>query len=95
MSFTTSYWPADTSEQVQETTVGGLLREAAAHAPDHIALVASYADVADRRRWTYAQLLAESEVAASLGLHASTRRNRQGPGVTRPPNNPSQARSHR
>lgn len=29
----TSYWPADTSEPVLETTVGGVLRAAAAAAP--------------------------------------------------------------
>jgi fatty-acyl-CoA synthase len=45
-------------------TVGGLLREAADRAPDTIALVEGVADPAARRRWTYAELLEESEQAA-------------------------------
>ncbi|HEX5503148.1 MAG TPA: AMP-binding protein, partial [Thermomicrobiales bacterium] len=59
-----SYWPADRSEPVRELTVGGLLREAAAAAPDQVALVAGVPDPAARRRWTYAALLAEAERAA-------------------------------
>src|SRR5262245_46360515 len=61
---TTSYWPADTSEPVLETTVGGVLRTAAATGPDMTAMVAGVPDPAARRRWTYAQLLAEAEQAA-------------------------------
>ena len=61
---TTSYWPADVSEPVLETTVGGILRAAAAQAPDLTAMVAGVPDPAARRRWTYAQLLAEAEQAA-------------------------------
>ena len=53
---TTSYWPADTSEPVLETTVGDVLREAAAQAPDVIALVEGGPDPEKRRRWTYAEL---------------------------------------
>ena len=34
MTLTTSYWPADTSDEVRPTTIGGVLREAAAAAPD-------------------------------------------------------------
>jgi fatty-acyl-CoA synthase len=60
----TSYWPADTSEPVLETTVGGVLREAAAAGPDMIAMVGGLPDPAPRRRWTYAELLAEAEQAA-------------------------------
>ena len=60
----TSYWPADVSEPVLETTVGGILRAAAAQAPDLTAMVAGVPDPAARRRWTYAQLLAEAEQAA-------------------------------
>jgi fatty-acyl-CoA synthase len=62
---TTSYWPADVSEPVLETTVGGILRAAAAQAPDLTAMVAGVPDPAARRRWTYAQLLAEAEQAMS------------------------------
>ena len=60
----TSYWPADTSQPVLETTVGGVLREAAAAGPDMLAMVGGVPDPAQRRRWTYAQLLAEAEQAA-------------------------------
>ncbi len=61
---TTSYWPADTSSPVEEKTVGDILREAAAEVPDQIALIAGMPQVTDRRRWTYAQMLDESERAA-------------------------------
>jgi acyl-CoA synthetase (AMP-forming)/AMP-acid ligase II len=61
---TTSYWSADTSAQVNETTVGGVLRAAAAAAPQMLAMVGGLPDPGARRRWTYAQLLAEAECAA-------------------------------
>ena len=61
---TTSYWPADASEPVLETTVGGVLRTAAATAPDRLAMVGGVPDPADRQRWSYAELLAEAERAA-------------------------------
>jgi fatty-acyl-CoA synthase len=60
----TSYWPADTSEPVLDTTVGGVLREAAESAPDATALIAGAQDPEARRRWTYADLLADAETAA-------------------------------
>ena len=60
----TSYWPADTSEPVLETTVGGVLRAAAAAGPDLLAMVGGDPDPGLRRRWTYAGLLAEAEQAA-------------------------------
>lgn len=37
---------------VRETTVGGVLREAAEHAAGTIALVEGTADRRDRRRWS-------------------------------------------
>jgi len=61
---TTSYWPADTSEPVLETTVGGVLRAAAAAGPQMLAMVGGVPDPGQRRRWTYAELLAEAEQAA-------------------------------
>ena len=61
---TQSYWPADTSEPILETTVGGVLREAAARAADAPALVAGTPDPAGRLRWTFGQLLTEAEQAA-------------------------------
>jgi len=60
----TSYRPADTSEAVRDTTVGGVLRAAAATGPDMVAMVAGMPGPAARRRWTYAGLLAEAEQAA-------------------------------
>ncbi len=60
----TSYWAADESRPVLEMTVGDLLRDAAAAAPDAIALVEGTPDPESRRRWTYAGLLAEAERAA-------------------------------
>ena len=60
----TSYWPADTSEPVLETTVGGVLRAAAAAGPQMLAMVGGVPDPGQRRRWTYAELLAEAEQAA-------------------------------
>jgi fatty-acyl-CoA synthase len=56
--------PADTSVPVLETTVGGVLRAAAAAAPDAPAMVAGVPDPAARRRWTHAELLADAEQAA-------------------------------
>jgi len=64
-----SHWPAENSSAVAETTVGGVLRAAAAAAPDQAALVAGMADPALRRRWTYAELLEQSErVARALAM---------------------------
>ncbi|HET9974612.1 MAG TPA: AMP-binding protein, partial [Streptosporangiaceae bacterium] len=54
----TSYWPADRSSPVLDTTVGGVLRAAAGQAPDRLALVAG------DRQWTYAQLHHEAERVA-------------------------------
>ncbi|MGH6963016.1 MAG: AMP-binding protein [Phenylobacterium sp.] len=56
-----SYFPAQTDDVVLETTVGGVLRAAAAATPDAEALVE--ADLAGelRRRWTYSELLADAE----------------------------------
>jgi fatty-acyl-CoA synthase len=59
-----SYVPADKSEPVLETTVGGILRTAAARHPDRVALVEGIPEVDARRRWTYAELLADAETAA-------------------------------
>ncbi len=64
MALTRAHWPADTSDPVLETTVGGVLRDAAASDPDRIAMIAGLPDPAARRRWTFAELLADSERAA-------------------------------
>jgi fatty-acyl-CoA synthase len=56
-----SYFPAQHDLPVLETTVGGVLREQAAKAPDAQALIE--ADLAGKtgRRWTYGELLLDSE----------------------------------
>ena len=60
-------WVPEDHERVEEQTVGGLLRWAAAQGPDEVALVAGTPDPAQRRRWTFGQLLAESgQVARAL-----------------------------
>src|SRR4051812_24673201 len=53
-----AYWPADESEPIHALTAGELLRDVANRVPDRVALVAA------ERRWTYAQLLDETERAA-------------------------------
>ncbi len=62
---TESVWDADDSEPVLDTTVGSILRAAARRSPHTTALVAGGADPVRRRRWTYAELLAEAERVAS------------------------------
>src|SRR4029453_2809295 len=67
LALASSYWPPDTSEEVHETTIGDALRDAARAAPRRAPLVAGMRDPADRRRWTYAELLHDAEqVARSL-----------------------------
>ncbi|HVB46345.1 MAG TPA: AMP-binding protein [Streptosporangiaceae bacterium] len=61
---TTSYWPADASSPVRQTTVGGVLRAAAAAGPNLLAMVGGLPEAGGRRRWTYAELLADAERAA-------------------------------
>ena len=56
-----SHFPAVDSEPVLETTVGSVIREAALNAPDTIALIEGISDPSTRRRWTYKELLAETE----------------------------------
>jgi fatty-acyl-CoA synthase len=59
-----AYQPADSSRPVFETTVGGVLREAAERAGGTVALVEGAPDPALRRRWSYSDLLAASERVA-------------------------------
>ena len=49
---------------VRETTVGGVLREAAERAAGMAALVEGTADRRERRRWSYGELLSDSERVA-------------------------------
>ena len=64
-NLTTSYAPAQNDTDVRETTVGALLRDAAANAPDAPALVEVGIDGQAGRRWTYGALLADAERLAS------------------------------
>jgi fatty-acyl-CoA synthase len=59
-----AYWPADTSQPVLETTVGGVLQAAAEAAPGRTGLVFAQPGGQARQRWTFAELLTESERAA-------------------------------
>ena len=59
-----AYWPADKSEPVHESTVGSILRDAAAQAPDQTAVVAWGIVPGQRRTWTYAELLHDAERTA-------------------------------
>ena len=61
---TASYWPADTSQPLLTSTVGGVLLAAASQAPDQIALVTGTPDPQARRQWRYGELLAEAERGA-------------------------------
>jgi len=61
VSLTESYFPAQQDDVVLETTVGGILRAQAAATPDAEALVEADISGILRRRWTYAELLADSE----------------------------------
>jgi fatty acid CoA ligase FadD9 len=64
VQLSTAEWIANDSVPILELTIGGLLRETAARAPDAVALVTGMPEAADRRRWTYAELLEEAELAA-------------------------------
>jgi fatty-acyl-CoA synthase len=67
MALTTSYARVEGTEAIWEMTIGDLLRQVAAEVPDQPALVAGSPDPGERRRWTYAELLAEAEaIAAAL-----------------------------
>ncbi len=65
-----SLFPAQTDDAVREITVGGLLREIATQRPAAEALVEVDQDGQPGRRWTYTQLLADSE---RLALALATR----------------------
>lgn len=72
MLLSESLWPAQTDEPIWETTVGGLLREVAARDPSAPALVEVDVEGETGRRWTYGELLADSErLAHALGTRFS------------------------
>lgn len=63
-ALTESHVPADTSEPILESTVGSILRDVAERLPEKVALIAGSPDPSQRRTWTYAELLADSEKLA-------------------------------
>jgi acyl-CoA synthetase (AMP-forming)/AMP-acid ligase II len=64
-ALTTSHWIPDGSGPplLVGATIGGRLREVAAEVPDRVALVEGLS-TPERRRWTYAELLADAEHCA-------------------------------
>ena len=68
---TTSYAIGESTPPVRDITIGDLLREAADAAPDQLGLIEGIplTDGAARRKWTYAELLADSERTARALLH--------------------------
>ncbi len=64
MTLTESSWAATDELPVEDLTVGEMLRRAASAHPERTALVAGVHDPAGRRRWTYAELLADAEQCA-------------------------------
>ena len=61
LQLTQSYCPAQADEELHDTTVGGVLRAAAAKWPNAPALQEVDAEGNLGRQWTYAELLADSE----------------------------------
>ena len=70
VTLTRSHFPAQADDSVRETTIASVLCEAAAAAPDAMALVETDMDGARRRRWRYADLFADAEkLALALSTH--------------------------
>ncbi|MDH3681749.1 MAG: AMP-binding protein [Acidimicrobiia bacterium] len=59
-----SYWPASDDQPLVDSTCGDALREAAGLRPDAVAVVDTGGPFGSRRRWTYRELLTESEQLA-------------------------------
>ena len=68
LRLTESYSPAQADAPLHDSTVGSVLREAAAIAPASTALVEADGDGVLRRSWTYGELLADSERLAQALL---------------------------
>jgi fatty-acyl-CoA synthase len=64
MTLSVSHAPADTSQALQDSTVGSVLRQAAAQYPGGVGLVEGSADPGSRRRWTFSEMLEEAEGVA-------------------------------
>jgi fatty-acyl-CoA synthase len=61
---TEAYANGPAAPAVRDITIGDALREAAAEAPEALAMIAGSPDPAARRQWTYAELLDEATRAA-------------------------------
>ena len=68
LRLTESHCPAQADEPLHDSTVGSVLRDAAAVAPTSTALVEADGDGVLRRSWTYSELLADSERLAEALL---------------------------
>lgn len=62
--FTQSHFPVQPGAPLIDLTVGDMLRRAAAEVPDRPALIEGVADASKRRRWTYRDLVDQSEALA-------------------------------
>jgi fatty-acyl-CoA synthase len=71
-----SYWAADRSRPLLDWTLGDALRTAAREAPERCALVQGVQSPAQRRRWSYVELLDDAEQVASALLSRFTRGER-------------------
>ncbi|TNE40043.1 MAG: AMP-dependent synthetase [Alphaproteobacteria bacterium] len=63
-----SYTRGPDEPPVRDLTIGQALREAAQECPDRLAVIAGTPDPANRRTWTYAQLLEEAQAIAQAIL---------------------------
>jgi fatty-acyl-CoA synthase len=68
VSLQESFFPAQCDDPVRDTTVGGILRDAAAERPDAEALVEARADGSIGRRWSYRELFDDAERLADALL---------------------------
>src|SRR5712672_88313 len=59
-----SYWPADPAEPVLDISIGDALRAATSTWRTRTALIDGTSEEQTRRRWTFEELLAESEKVA-------------------------------
>ncbi len=68
MALAQSHWPAESSEPVLDTTVGGVLHQARDANPDRVAVIAWGLEPGERRTWTFAELARDAERVAQALL---------------------------
>ena len=73
MALTLSHSVGPDDPQLRDLTIGGLLRQVANQVPERVALIAGTPDPANRREWTYAELVVDAERAARA-VHGYERR---------------------